>query len=216
MSENSLASAIVPRSDQLNADDLIAGPRTIVITGVSVRATTEQPVSVSFVGDNGRPWKPCKSMCRVLVTLWGPDANAYTGRSLTLYCDPSVKWGGVAVGGIRISHASHIGDARTLSLTVTRGQRRPFTVKALAESAQDTRQRTLVGEATKRAGMGTDAFRLWWKELPAADREHLKPSLPHLQSVAAKTDAERARQSASDDPGAQVNDDWVNAATKGA
>ena len=123
--------AIIPKSDQTNADDLVSGPRTITITGVDIRPGTEQPVSVHYQGDNGRPWKPCKSMCRCMVALWGPDASVYTGRSLTLYCDPRVKWGGVEVGGIRISHASNIPDNRTLSLTVTKGQRKPFVVRRM-------------------------------------------------------------------------------------
>lgn len=131
MSNNDMSSVIVPRSDQTNSDDLVSGPRTITITGVDIRPGTEQPVSVNYQGDNDRPWKPCKTQCRVLVALWGPDASAYTGRSLTLYTDPKVKWGGVEVGGIRISHASHIDADRTLSLTVTKGQRKPFVVRRL-------------------------------------------------------------------------------------
>jgi hypothetical protein len=126
-----MSSVIVPRSDQTNSDDLLSGPRTITITGVDIRPGTEQPVSVHYQGDNDRPWKPCKSQCRVMVALWGPDANVYTGRQLTLYCDPKVKWGGVEVGGIRISHASHMEADRTLSLTVTKGQRKPFVVRRM-------------------------------------------------------------------------------------
>ena len=70
-----LAKTIEPKSDQLNADDLIAGPRTIVITAVRANAgSAEQPVSISFEGDDGKPYKPCKSMRRVMVHVWGPDA----------------------------------------------------------------------------------------------------------------------------------------------
>lgn len=128
---NDMASVIVPRSDQKNADDLLAGPITIKITDVSVRPGTEQPVSVFFDGDEGKPWKPCKSMARVLVTAWGPDSSKYVGRSLTLYCDPKVKWGGMEVGGIRISHMSDIDSAITMALTVTRANKKPFTVQPL-------------------------------------------------------------------------------------
>ncbi len=127
-----MASAIVPKSDQLNADDLIAGPITITVTGVSVRGGQEQPVSISFDGDNGKPYKPCKSMCRVMVNAWGPDSKNYVGRSMTLYRDASVKWGGLDVGGIRISHLSDIDGPMTMALTATRSSRKPFTVKPLA------------------------------------------------------------------------------------
>jgi hypothetical protein len=123
---------IIPKSDQINADDLLAGPQTITIREVTIRSTPEQPVSIHFEGDNGKPWKPCKSMSRVLVAAWGPDAKAYVGRSATLYCDPKVKWGGMQVGGIRISHLSHIDREMNLALTETKGKRAPFTVRPMA------------------------------------------------------------------------------------
>lgn len=124
--------AIIPKSDQLNADDLIAGEMTIKITGVTVKGGQEQPVSISFEGDNGKPYKACKSMCRVMVAAWGPDSSKYVGRSMTLYRDPAVKWGGMAVGGIRISHMSHIDENMTMALTVTRANKKPYTVKVLS------------------------------------------------------------------------------------
>lgn len=129
---NDMRSVIVPKSDQINADNLLGGPITITIRDVSIRPGTEQPVSVSFDGDDGKPYKPCKSMCKVMVSLWGPDANEYIGRSMTLYADPTVLWGGMKVSGIRISHMSHIGTAMTMALTATKGNKKPFTVKPLA------------------------------------------------------------------------------------
>ncbi len=128
---NDMTAVIAPRSDQLNADSLLSGPITITITNVTIRPGTEQPVSIFFEGDGDRPWKPCKSMARVMVAMWGPDASAYIGRSLTLYCDPKVLWGGMAVGGIRISHMSHISGTQTMALTATKGSKKPFTVKPL-------------------------------------------------------------------------------------
>jgi hypothetical protein len=126
---------IVPKSDQLNADDLIAGEMTIKITKVNIKGGQEQPVSISFEGDNGKPYKSCKSMCRVMVSAWGPDSTKYVGRSMTLYRDQSVKWAGMEVGGIRISHMSDIAGNQTMALTVTRGSKKPYTVKPLAPTA---------------------------------------------------------------------------------
>lgn len=123
--------SIAPKSDQLNFDDLIGGIiKTIKITDVSI-GKHEQPVAIKYEGDNGKPYKPCKSMCRVLVQLWGADANKYIGRSLTLYGDPNVVFGGAKVGGIRISHMSDISEPVTMALTATRASRKPFTVKPL-------------------------------------------------------------------------------------
>lgn len=124
-----LGDTIVPKSDQLNADDLLVGPITVTVTGVR-RGDKEQPVSVDLSGQ--RPYKPCKSMRRVLITAWGDDGRAWVGRSMTLYCDPNVMFGGVKVGGIRISHLSHIEGVLNLNLTATRGKKTPFVVRPLA------------------------------------------------------------------------------------
>ncbi len=104
-----LATTIEPKSDQLNADDLIGRTLTIQITKVSKGNTGEQPIDIHFEGDNRKPYKPCKSMRRVMVQVWGRDGAAYVGRSMTIYRDDSVKWGGAEVGGIRISHMIYFG-----------------------------------------------------------------------------------------------------------
>ena len=130
-----MSAVIVPKSDQISADDLLSGPRTICISEVSIRPGTEQPVTIRYEGDEGRPFKPCKSMCRVMVALWGPDAKQYVGKSLTLYRDPAVKWGGMEVGGIRISDASHIDRPLTMALTQTKGSKKLVTVRVLKVEA---------------------------------------------------------------------------------
>ena len=133
--ENSMAAAIVPKSDQINADDCMGGPITIKITKVTVRGGQEQPVTINYENDNGKPYKPCKSMARVFVKAWGLDKSQYPGRSVTLYCDSSVKWGGLEVGGLRISHMTDLPTApepMTVILTSAKGSRKPFTVRPLA------------------------------------------------------------------------------------
>jgi hypothetical protein len=125
-----ISNTIAPKSDQLNADDLLSGPRTVRIVRVKA-GTAEQPVELHLDGLDGRPYKPGKSMRRVLIALWGSDADTYVGRSLTLYNDQRVKFGSDVTGGIRISHASNIDRTVTIALTVTRGRRAPFTVEPL-------------------------------------------------------------------------------------
>lgn len=127
-----MTSTIAPKSDQINADDLIGGPRTITITKVTGNeGNAEQPVNVFFEGDNGKPFRPCKSMRRVMVKVWGSDASKYVGRSMTLFRDPKVKWGGMEVGGIRISHMTGLERPEVIALTETRSARKPFTVQPL-------------------------------------------------------------------------------------
>jgi hypothetical protein len=122
----------------LSVDDLIGDSKTITITKVAIRPGTEQPVTIFYDGDNGRPWKPCKTMCRVLVQAWGPDANHYVGRSVSLYKDAKVTWGGLAVGGIRISHLSHIDRKFITALTVTKGSKKAFEVDVLKMEPKPT------------------------------------------------------------------------------
>jgi hypothetical protein len=125
-----ITSTLEAKSSQLNTDDLIAGAITITITKVTA-GNAEQPVAVSFEGDGGKPWYPCKSMRRVLVAAWGADALQYVGRRVTLFRDPSVIYGGIAVGGIRVSHLSHLDGPLSIALTVTRQKRSPYKVTPL-------------------------------------------------------------------------------------
>ena len=129
-----LADTIIPRSDQLNADDLMAGPRTITVVKVT-RGNAEQPVNIITreFGD-ARPYKPSMSMRRVLVQAWGKDPSVYTGRRMMLFRDPTITFGKDAVGGIRISALSHIEQRMTLALTVSRGRRAPYTVDLLPDA----------------------------------------------------------------------------------
>lgn len=123
MSGESFANTIIPKTDQANADDLISGPRTVKVTQVT-RGNKENPVFIYTDGFEGRPYKPCLSMRRSIISAWGEYPDPWVGRSLTLYRDPEVVYGGVKVGGIRISHFSDIAEDFELMLTVTRGKRK--------------------------------------------------------------------------------------------
>lgn len=125
-----LSRLVQPKSDQLNADDLLPGSITVNITNVRLSGSNEQPIIVDIDG-GWKPYKPCKSMSRLLMFCWGKDGRSWIGRSMTLYNDPTVKWAGVEVGGIRISHLSNIDKQISVALTVTRGKRKPYTVEPL-------------------------------------------------------------------------------------
>lgn len=138
-----------PRSDQMNFDDVSSHSVTVTVAEVK-KGSSEQPVEVHLVEYPGRPFKPSKSMRRVLVAAWGPEASAYTGRRMTLYGDPEVRFGGQPVGGIRISHLSHIPETMSIPLTVTRGKRTPFVVEPL--ETKDTSGRDWLKELALAAG----------------------------------------------------------------
>ena len=128
-----ITDTLAPNSDQLDAVDLLGGPRTFTIERVS-KGDAEQPVQV-HLAEFPRPWRPGKSMRRVLAACWGTDSSQWTGRRVRLYCDPNVVFGKEKVGGTRISHLSHLDGPRAIPLLVSRGKSSTYSVQPLAEDA---------------------------------------------------------------------------------
>ncbi len=127
-----LRSTIIPRSDQLNADQLVGGPMTITVSRVTA-ASGDHPVTVHYEGDKGRPFKPCLTMRKVLVLAWGHDGTQWPGKSMRLYNDPEVRFGKDVTGGVRISHLSHIEKDIKVALAVTKGKKAMYEIKRLAD-----------------------------------------------------------------------------------
>ena len=73
-------------------------------------------------------------MIRVLLKAWGDESDAWVGRRVTLFQDPTVKFGKDVLGGIRISHLSHIDGTLNVKVTATRGKRVTVTVEPLTEA----------------------------------------------------------------------------------
>jgi hypothetical protein len=128
-----MTESLAPKSDQLDAIDLVSGPRTFTIENVS-KHNAEQPFNFHLAGFP-RVWRPGKSMRRVIAAAWGTKASAYIGQSVTLYCDPSVQFGNEAVGGTRISHMTGIDKPLKVPLLVKKGRSAVFTVQPLAAPA---------------------------------------------------------------------------------
>ena len=149
-----ITETLAPKSDQLDAVDLLGGPRTFTITGVKA-GNEEQPVQISLA-EFPRVWRPGKSMRRVLAAAWGTDAKAWVGRRVTLYCDMTVRFGGAEVGGVRISHLSHIDKPLSVPLLVTRGKSAMFKVQPLKEEPRPT-------EADVTACTDRDALTAMWR-----------------------------------------------------
>lgn len=127
-----ISETLAPQSDQLDAIELAGGPRTFTIESVS-KGNAEQPVQIHLEGFP-RPWRPGKSMRRVLAACWGTDASVYVGRRVTLYCDPEVMFAREKVGGTRISHLSHIDKAKRIPLLVSRGKSATYVVEPLPDA----------------------------------------------------------------------------------
>ena len=168
-----MSTTVTPKSNQQNADDLIGGDRTIKITKVT-SFTGDQPIAVYFEGDNNKPYLPCKSMRRVMMKAWGKYTKDYTGRSMTIFCDPTVKWAGVEVGGIRISHMSDIKADITMALTANKQQRKKYTVKTLKVEAVAKADIELIKAGNTEAAKGVDAYTKWIGGLTAEEKAPLK------------------------------------------
>lgn len=182
-----ISDTIAPDSDQLDAVDLVQ-PRTFTIKSVS-KGNAEQPVQIHLV-EFDRPWRPGKSMRRVLVACWGADASAYVGRRVTLYCDPSVVFGGAAVGGTRVSHLSHIDKPQKVPLLISRGKSAIFTVKPLSNEPTTDEQ--------------IASLRAEWKSADASRKKAIEAQVAQLQGPPATEPRESHAPVEDGDPGGPI------------
>jgi len=138
-------------------------------------------------------------MRRVLVKAWGADGAKYAGRSLTLYLDESVRFGGAAVGGIRIGAMSHISKDLVMALTATRGTKKAYTVKPLAvepanPAPADTTQTpdaSLVSAGNAAASDGVAMYSAWLANLESDQKASIRHLHGSWSKVAKAADAEK-------------------------
>lgn len=180
-----LSPAIVAKSDQWNADDLIAGPVTVTIASVT-KGSSEQPINVNLVETPGRAYRPSKSMARVMVDVWGRESDAYTGHRMTLYRDPTVKFGGMVVGGIKIAAMTGLDKPKTIGLTETRGKKVAHTVQPLPD------EKPAVTITTDDVDAATDEaqLRAMWRDAPPGLRARITARVTELQN--SKTDVQNS------------------------
>lgn len=127
-----LSGTIKAKSDQLNADDLVAGPIMVQVEGVNLTKDPQQPVHIYYYGCENKPFKPCLTVRRILIALWGADGNQWADKWMNLYIDKSVSFGKQKnIGGIRVDAVSHISSAATISLSVRRGIKQQFVIQPI-------------------------------------------------------------------------------------
>jgi len=178
MDDLDMTESLAPRSDQLDAVDLLGGPRTFTIESVS-KGNPEQPFNF-HLAEFPRVWRPGKSMRRVIVAAWGGKTSAYVGQRVTLYCDPSVQFGGDTVGGTRISHMSGLDKPLKVPLLIKRGKSAMFTVQPLKDEPKPARD--FLAEAEQANG-DPDLLRSLWKAAKAAGEP--QAHLDTIQAMAA-------------------------------
>lgn len=207
-SQAMLLKSIEPKSDQLNAEDLLTGPVTVVVEAVHVGEGEQQPVTIAITGH--KPYRPCKTMRRLLVVLWGPDAAAWVGRQLTLFCDAGVKWAGQNVGGIRISHMSHIDEPKTMMLSESKGKRKPVTVYPLeaakALTLLDEWKPKFAGAPDEVLKVAKDIAAAWSDKVIDFIVEAAQEAIAGIENADWKTVCEQFRQAVADDLLAQMAD----------
>jgi hypothetical protein len=123
---------IKKNTDQLNYEDFLGGVTRIVTITKVEKGRKEAQYDISIEGDD-RFWRPPATVLKLLVLAYGDDDSKWIGKRAQLFGDPDVKMKGQKVGGIRISHLSHIDKPLTASLTVTRGQSAVFTVQPITD-----------------------------------------------------------------------------------
>jgi len=158
-----MSASIAPKSDQLDAIELVAGPQTFTIAKVA-QNNAEQPWNF-HLAEFPRPWRPGKSMLRVMAAAWGLDGNKYVGQRVTLYCDPTVQFGNDTVGGTRISHMTGIDKALKVPLLIKRGKSAVFTVQPLVEPTITTSgaiPADIIANTAKAIAEGKTAGYLTW------------------------------------------------------
>lgn len=183
-----LTSTIIAKSSQLNADDLLGG-QTLTVKITDVKGVSgEQPIAISYAGDNNKPFMPCKTMRRLLVHVWGKNGKEYIGRSFTLYRDDSVTFGGLAVGGIRVSHMSHISAPITVVFAANKKSKKAITVHPLVVEVEPTASAELLAATEDAASIGTTRLEAHWKALSKPDQLLLKPHMEKMKVAAGEAD----------------------------
>ncbi len=135
--EDDLSRTIDPNSDQINADDLIAGNKIIRIRDIKMTEGRDRPMWIYFYGDKGKPYKPNITMRKLLIYAWGANRHDWIGHSMELYNDPETVFGGKKVGGIKVKRISHITKEIRAMLQTTRGKRADFVIGVLPEYSQE-------------------------------------------------------------------------------
>lgn len=201
------------KSLQLVADDLLGNPRTIKITKVS-RVEESKSLIINYEGENGKPFLPSKTVRRIMQHIWTKNAATWVGKEMTLFRDPDVIWAGQIVGGVRVSHMSHMDKPVTISLTMNSKSKKPFTIKPLItkgikkeiEHNKETAQHeeatiaekvaakvfndafSLEEDGKKYAGLGVSSYKNWLAGLTPNQKESIKQHHAEWSKIAKDVD----------------------------
>ena len=93
-------------SQYLTKDDVPAQGIEASIIGVKIdNVGDDRKPILGFGGGFLKPMVLNKTNTAILISLFGEDSNGWTGKTVQVYCDPSVSYAGKVTGGLRIRMA---------------------------------------------------------------------------------------------------------------
>lgn len=133
-----IRAATKPRSDQLNFENFLTGPQTFTVAKVTP-GDRDHPVFIHMAECPATPYKPSKGMLKCIAQPdgWGDKSSQWTGKAITLYGDPTVIYGGVEVGGIKVYALEGIESDYETLISARRGVRKPHLIKKIVIQMYD-------------------------------------------------------------------------------
>jgi hypothetical protein len=178
-----LSKTIIAKSDQLNADDLLTGARTFTVAEVR-EGNEEQPVNIVLAEwPRSRPFKPSKTVQRILAYCWGAETDDWPkGARMTLFRDEKVKWAGEEVGGIRVSHLSHINGPQKIALQESKHKKSLHTIQPLPDAPAETPAPPEPTAEEVAACTDVDELKAMWKRSGKERREQIEARVADLNN----------------------------------
>jgi len=180
-----ITDALAPNSDQLDAVELV-NPRTFMIdAGSRLGQRDGKTVAEIRLVDFPRVWRPSKGMLDVLAKCWGTDAKQWVGRRVTVYNDPEVMFGRDKVGGIRISHLSHIDKAQAPSIRASgAGRKQSWRVEPLPDATPATPAQPEPSAEDVVACTDPEALKVMWRASGLERRAQIEARVAELAPTA--------------------------------
>lgn len=126
------------KSDRLNYEDFIMGSQDFTIAKLGRKTENGQSrLLIFFEGREDTPFWASKGMVKCLSSPegWGESQfSEWIGRRMRLFGEPSIMYAGKELGGVRISHISHINQAYSTKITERRGVRIDYVISPLVEA----------------------------------------------------------------------------------
>ena len=137
MEEMNIREFVKIKSDRLNFEDFIMGSQEFTISKLGRKVDQGNVrLLMIFEGRESTPYWVPKGMVKCLSNPegWGEsEFSEWIGRKVRLFGEPTVVYAGKELGGIRISHISHIAAPYSTKITERRGVRIDYVISPLEE-----------------------------------------------------------------------------------